>query len=219
MVLSWESSELAEAHRNAVMNAPDGTPLVWIGRRRGYRLEQVCGPDMLPAVCQFGVSRGWRHVLYGSTPHVLEALTARLAAIAPGVQIVDAISPPFRPQTDAERQADLARMRAQKPHFVWVGLGTPKQELWMAENANHLPGALCMGVGAAFAMHAGRAKRAPAWMRRWGLEWLGRALGEPKRLGRRYAVVVPRFVGRLAWQEIGGLAGLRRAAPSPPDAR
>jgi N-acetylglucosaminyldiphosphoundecaprenol N-acetyl-beta-D-mannosaminyltransferase len=194
VVRAWEDPALANAHEHALMNAPDGKPLVWLGRRRGFSMGQVCGPDMLPAVCKFGVSRGWRHVLYGSTSSVLDDLTAKLRQIAPGVQVVDAISPPFRPLSDVEIEADLERIRASKPHFVWIGIGSPKQEIWMSKYADRIPGAICMGVGAAFDMHADRIPRASMLVRNLGLEWLSRALREPKRLGARYAYVVPRFI-------------------------
>lgn len=194
VVRAWEDAALAQAHQRALMNAPDGKPLVWLGRRRGFSMGQVCGPDMLPAVCRFGVARGWRHVLYGSAPAVLVDLTAKLRAIAPGVQIVEAIAPPFRRLSEAETEADLARIRAVRPHIVWVGIGSPKQEIWMSSYAERIPGAVCMGVGAAFDMHAGRIPRASRWIRDLGLEWLSRAVREPSRLGARYAYVVPRFV-------------------------
>ncbi len=205
VVRSYEDPELALSHEKALINAPDGWPLVWLGRRRGHRaMAQVCGPDMLPAVCRFGVSRGWRHILYGSTPDVLAKLKARLEQAAPGVAIVDDISPPFRPLTERETDEVLERIRRGRPHFVWVGIGSPKQEIWMARNAERLPGTLCMGVGAAFDMHADRIPRASPWMRKLGLEWLSRALHEPRRLGSRYAKVVPLFIWRVLRAELGG---------------
>ena len=203
VVRAWEDAALADAHRRALMNAPDGKPLVWLGRRRGISLGQVCGPDLLPAVCNFGVTRDWRHVLYGSTPDVLEDLTAKLRKIAPGAQIVDSVSPPFRTLTEAEIEADLDRIRASKPQFVWIGIGSPKQEIWMSHYAERIPGAICMGVGAAFDMHADRIPRAPALMRNLGLEWLSRAVREPRRLGLRYANVVPRFILAALREEFG----------------
>jgi N-acetylglucosaminyldiphosphoundecaprenol N-acetyl-beta-D-mannosaminyltransferase len=204
VVRAWDDPELAAAHATALINAPDGKPLVWIGRRRGFKnMAQVCGPDMFPEVCRFGVSRGWRHVLYGSTPEVLSRLKAQLNKVAPGVQIVDTISPPFRPLTAAENDEMVERIRASNPHFVWVGIGTPKQEIWMARNAPHLPGAICMGVGGAFDMHSDAVPRAATWIRMIGLEWLSRAMSEPRRLGPRYAKVVPRFIWWSLLSEIG----------------
>ena len=207
VVRAWEDPALAAAHEKALFNAPDGKPLAWIGRRRGYRnTAQVCGPDMMPAVCRYGVSRGWRHTFYGSTPEVLSKLRERLQTIAPGLQVVDEISPPFRPLSAVETEEMRERIRSGRPHFVWVGIGSPKQEIWMSQNAEFLPGSISHGRGRGV-RHAAPTTfpRAALWMRNLGLEWLSRALQEPRRLGSRYAKVVPRFLWRAFCVECVGL--------------
>jgi N-acetylglucosaminyldiphosphoundecaprenol N-acetyl-beta-D-mannosaminyltransferase len=111
----------------------------------------------------------------------------------PGLIIAGTHCPPFRPLSEAEDEAVVNEVRAAKPDIVWVGLGCPKQERWMADHAARLPGTTLIGVGAAFDFHNGRVKRAPLWMQKSGLEWLHRLTSEPKRLWRRYLVIAPRF--------------------------
>lgn len=203
VVRAQEDAALADAHSNALMNAPDGKPLVWMGRRHGHRtMSQVCGPEMMLEVCKLGVDLGWRHVFYGGTDAVLEDLRATLLCAMPDLAIVEMIAPPFRALTSEEHVSYLTRIRDSRPHFVWVGIGSPKQELWMRANAESIPGAISMGVGAAFDMHSNRVARAPGWARALGLEWLVRAFSEPKRLGPRYAKVVPAFIWEILKSEI-----------------
>ena len=186
------------------MVTADGLPLVWLARRRGLTgVSQVCGPEMILEICKHGQARGWRHAFFGATPDVLEALTENLAAQFPGLVIVAAISPPFGTCPIEQMDEMVKRLSDCRPDFVWVGLGSPKQELWMARYAGRIQGALCMGVGGAFDMHAGRKPRAPRWMRSVGLEWIWRAFREPFRLIPRYARVVPRFIGRVVVDEFG----------------
>lgn len=194
VVRAIDEPTLSEAHRTAFMNVPDGAPLVWVCRLRGHRSRRLTGSDMLEAVCRWGLAKGWRHSFYGSTPEVLKSLVAALKASYPGIEIADAISPPFRPLTEAETQDQIHRLAAAAPDFIWIGLGCPKQELWMARHARHIPGAIAMGVGAAFDFRSGAVKRAPFWIRSLGLEFLHRIAQEPYRLAGRYARVVPRFM-------------------------
>ena len=195
LVRARDDAELETAHAKSLMNVPDGVPLVWAARLLGLKnIARVCGPDMMLEVCRFGLTRGWRHVLFGGTPETLKNLEVALKRQYPGLQIVDAISPPFKSQSAEEIEAQLARIRSAKPHFVWVGLGSPKQDLWMARHAGSIAGALSMGVGAAFDMHAGRIKRAPSWMHGLGIEWIYRISQDPSRLTKRYFKVIPRFL-------------------------
>jgi N-acetylglucosaminyldiphosphoundecaprenol N-acetyl-beta-D-mannosaminyltransferase len=193
---------LAEAHLQAFMNVPDGAPLSWVCRLRGRQAGRVTGTETLNAVCAAGVNKGWRHAFYGSRPDVLNALVPTLADTYPGIRIVLAIAPPNRPLTQAETADHIRQLAAAKPDFVWVGLGCPKQELWMARNARLLPGAIAMGVGAAFDFQAGTVRRAPALIRRLGLEFAYRIAQEPRRLAGRYAQAIPRFVLGVIAEEI-----------------
>lgn len=180
--------------RDDAVACPDGMPLVWVGRLAGVNVERVCGPDFMPALFDRGRQIGARHALYGGAPGVAEQLAARLVARYPGAQVVLTASPPFRPLTEEEDAAEVARLNAAAPDFIWVGLGSPKQDHWLATHRDRLDAAALFAVGAAFDFHAGRIRRAPRWMQRTGTEWLFRLLSEPRRLVRRYTVTNTRFV-------------------------
>jgi N-acetylglucosaminyldiphosphoundecaprenol N-acetyl-beta-D-mannosaminyltransferase len=191
----------------ALLNTPDGVPMVWMGKLQGFRdMGRVYGPDLMLRLCEYTAPRGLTHFLYGGGPGVAEELQRRLTERFPGLKIVGAFSPPFRPLTEAE-EAELARLvNALKPDLFWVGLSTPKQEKFMAEHWQRLDAALFFGVGAAFDFHAGRVRQAPRWMQRSGLEWLFRLGCEPRRLWKRYLKNNPLFIARAFCQ----LTGLRR---------
>lgn len=184
---SWRDPALRAIHAGAIMVTTDGMPLVWLCRMAGHReAERVYGPDLMLAVCAESPARGWRHYLYGSNEGVLAKLQANLKARTPDLAIVGAYAPPYRPLTEAEDAAVVADITASGADIVWVGLGAPKQERWMAAHVNRFPAPLMIGVGAAFDFHAGTKLQAPRWMQRNGLEWLFRLACEPRRLGRRY---------------------------------
>ncbi len=195
VVRAQRDAALRAAHEDALLVCADGWPIVAAGRLLGFRdVAQVPGIEALAAVCRAGLASGWRHYFLGGTPDVLQRLVRKLQERMPGLRVAGSESPPFRPPTPDEEDATRARIRQSHADIVWIGLGTPKQELWMHAAAPHLPGTIAMGVGAAFDVHAGKVARAPAWLRAIGLEWLYRALSEPRRLLRRYAVTVPRFL-------------------------
>ncbi|NGM24213.1 WecB/TagA/CpsF family glycosyltransferase [Roseomonas stagni] len=187
----------------AAMVTTDGMPLVWTCRLRGIPAERVYGPDLMLAACAASVPLGLRHVLFGSTERTLEALEAGLRARAPGLVVAARIAPPFRPLT-AEEDADLvARINAARPDILWVGLGAPKQERWMADHLGRLEAPVMVGVGAAFDFLSGAKPQAPGWMRRNGLEWCFRLATEPRRLASRYARCIPAFIGLSLCQALG----------------
>jgi N-acetylglucosaminyldiphosphoundecaprenol N-acetyl-beta-D-mannosaminyltransferase len=167
------------------------------------KVERVYGPDLMLAVCDKGRASGLRHYFYGGKPGVAEELAAKLCGRFPGLQVVGTHSPPFREATEQDIEfikAETARIR---PDIVWVGLGTPKQERFMAGPGMELTAALLVGVGAAFDFHSGRIRQAPLWMQRSGLEWLFRLCMEPRRLAGRYLTTNSMFVLRLAAQKLG----------------
>ncbi len=183
------------AHENAWLTVADGRPLFWVGRLSGCReVKQVPGIESVEAVCQAGLDAGWRHYFIGGAPGVAQRLAAEMARRAPGLVVAGCETPPFRALTTAESTAMRERIRAAGTQILWVGLGAPKQELFMAEHAPFLPGILAMGVGAAFDVNTGRVPRAPRALQLAGLEWAYRLAREPKRLWSRYALVVPRFL-------------------------
>lgn len=178
----------------ADLNLPDGMSVVREMRARGAaQPDRVYGPDAMLAVARRAAWDGIPVALYGSSPEVLARLGRRLPASVPGLQIVEAISPPFRPLTPDEDEADVTRLRESGARIVFVGLGCPRQERWCAEHAERI-GAVCLGVGAAFDFHAGKVRQAPAVLQRAGLEWAFRLAMEPRRLWGRYRRVVPRFL-------------------------
>ena len=185
-----------QALRGAAMNMPDGQPVATLGRLLGHDVSRVCGPDLLSAVCERSTTESWRHYFYGGADGVAEDLARRLGERYPGLVVAGIDCPPFRPLSDDEETAAVERMRAAQPDIVWVGLGCPKQEMWMQTHAAMLEHGVLIGIGAAFDFHTGRVSRAPLWMREHGLEWLHRLASEPRRLWRRYLVLAPKFVGR-----------------------
>jgi N-acetylglucosaminyldiphosphoundecaprenol N-acetyl-beta-D-mannosaminyltransferase len=204
VVLCQDDEELRRIHGEAGLVTPDGMPLVWLSRLAGHRnVRRVYGPDLMLALCAAGIDKGYRHFLYGSTPGTLDRLESRLVERLPGLQIVGKISPPFREPTDEEELAFVERMRAARADVVWVGLSTPKQERWMHAHVGKVGAPALIGVGAAFDFHAAVKLQAPRWIQRSGFEWLFRLITEPRRLAKRYLVVVPRFVVLVMAQKLG----------------
>jgi len=197
----------------AFLCTPDGMPMVWMGRARGYsEMRRVYGPDLMFEVCAWGQKNGCRHFFFGGAPGVAESLAQRLRARFPAIEIAGLFTPPFRPLIAPEEQQLADRVRSAKPDILWVGLSTPKQEIFMAEFLPKLDTTLMIGVGAAFDFHSGRVKQAPRWMQRSGLEWLYRLGQEPRRLAGRYFRNNPLFVLKI----IGQLSGLRKYPIEPP---
>jgi N-acetylglucosaminyldiphosphoundecaprenol N-acetyl-beta-D-mannosaminyltransferase len=190
--------------------APDGMPLVWLGRRAGIAVERVCGPDLMPALMDRGRAGGARHYLYGGATGVPERIAARMRAKYPGVEIVGLESPPFRPLTPEDDHAAVDRINSARPDYVWVGLGTPKQDKWLAEHRAHLNASVLLAVGAAFDYLGGSRRRAPRALQRTGLEWLWRLASEPRRLLRRYTVMNLTFLLLLARDSVRSRLGRQR---------
>jgi len=195
ITLSQRDPGLRHALQEAWVNFPDGAPVAWRQRRNGSpHAERIAGPDLMPRVISLGREHGLRHYLFGATPAVLERLTANLLERFPGAQIVGASSPPFRAMNAAEERNAVATITATAPHIVWVGLGTPKQDLWMHRLSPDLGGILSMGVGAAFDFISGNRPRAPMWMQESGLEWVHRMVHDPIKLAPRYAAANTLFI-------------------------
>lgn len=195
-VVEMQTDDTLRAINNrAGITTPDGMPLVWIGRARGFtKLERVYGPDIMQLEFALSAARGHKHFFYGGAPGVADQLAHRLTTMFPGLQIVGSYSPPFRPLSEAEAEDVTSRINTSRADIVWCGLGCPKQEKWMAEFRPRLNASVLIGVGAAFDFLSGEKPQAPAWIQTSGLEWAYRALSEPRRLGRRYARIVPSFL-------------------------
>jgi N-acetylglucosaminyldiphosphoundecaprenol N-acetyl-beta-D-mannosaminyltransferase len=207
---SHRSPELRRIHNEAGMVTPDGMPLAWLLRLVGYRdSDRVCGPELMPRIFVDSQDRGTRHFLYGGSPRALELLRNHLGEVAPHAVIAGAYSPPYRSLTNEERAGIVEMINASGADIVWVGLSTPKQERWMAEQRGELTAPVLIGVGAAFDIQAGLVTRAPPFLRRTGFEWTWRLIHEPRRLWRRYLSSNPLFVFLVAMQ----MLRLRRPSP------
>jgi len=204
VVAARDNIDLRIIHEQADLVVPDGMPLVWAGRWRGATVSRVSGPDLVLALCREGIDRGYRHYFYGGAPGIANRMARLLSYALPELIVVGAESPPFRPLSEQEDDQGTARIRAARPDIVWIGLGTPKQERWMADHKGRLDGAVMIGVGAAFDIYGGGRRRAPSWMQRAGLEWAYRLRQEPHRLWRRYLFAIPRFL-LLVFAESTGL--------------
>lgn len=192
-------SDFQSIINDADMATPDGMPVAWTMRKLGVpKQPRVDGPDLMFDWCTRAEQSGDPIFLYGSTDETLALLRTKLAAKFPALK-VDAISPPFRVLTAEEDEADIAAINASGASVVFVGLGAPKQEQWMASHRGRV-NAVMIGVGAAFDFHAGTVKRAPKWMQESGLEWLYRLLSEPRRLWKRYLTTNTRFILLVARQ-------------------
>jgi N-acetylglucosaminyldiphosphoundecaprenol N-acetyl-beta-D-mannosaminyltransferase len=200
-------TEFRQAVADADLVVADGMPVIWLGRWRGHSLSRrVYGPELMLRFCKEATLAGCRHYLLGGAPGVPEQLAVSLDRSCPGIAIVGMHSPPFRPATPEEDAAIIETINRAAPDVLWVGLGTPKQEMWMHQHQDKLRVPVMVGVGAAFDFLSSRKRQAPLWMRERGLEWLFRLMQEPRRLWKRYLVGGSEFVFLVALE----LLGLRR---------
>ena len=188
-----------EAYRKVVNNAdmvtPDGMPVVWLAHLKGHKeVRRTYGPDLMRAVCDKGRDQGCRHYLLGATEETLDKLSEELKEIYPGINIAGKFSPPFHALSDAENDDICRSINDANPDIVWVGLGSPKQDFWMAQNRGNINAPVMVGVGAAFDFLAGVKPQAPKLMQCCGLEWLFRLGCEPGRLWKRYFIGNSRFI-------------------------
>lgn len=189
------------------LTIPDGIPLAWLCCFNGHDdAARICGPDLMLALCEYSVARGGRHFFYGGAPGVAHDLSTQLKYRYPGLQVAGTYSPPFRLVGAAEESNVIEEINAASPDIIWVGLGTPKQDFWVAKHRPLLNASVLIPVGAAFDFHTGNIKRAPTWMQHYGLEWLFRLKQEPRRLAHRYLIYNTLFMFYTFMQ----LTGIRR---------
>ena len=202
VMASQEDSELRTALNNSSFNVPDGQPLVWAINALGHSLtSRVYGPELMARASARAATTGTRFYLYGGRNQgALVQLALNLRQRYPGVKIVGGYSPPHRPLNDEEELAVVDEINRSRADVVWVGIGVPKQEKWMARMRGRLDAPVLIGVGAAFDFHAGLVPQAPYWLQEAGLEWAYRLAQEPRRLWRRYLRYNPRFVGAFTRQ-------------------
>ena len=190
-----EDPEVAEMYAACSFAAIDGMPVVKIARKKGFECERCAAPDIMGLMFKESVIQNRTHYFYGGKNNdVLHALRENLERDYPGIRIVGMYSPPFRPLTEEEDRAVCEEINSLHPDFLWVGIGAPKQEMWMWKHREKIHNTVMLGVGAGFDFFAGTLDKAPAWMEKASLEWLYRLMKEPKRLWKRYVV------GGLKWE-------------------
>lgn len=205
VVEGYKYPEFKAILKSAALSVPDGKWTARVAARQaGCATRQVCGTDLLCAFCQLASQKGYRNFFYGDTEEVLSFLVRRLQRGYPALPIVGSYSPPFRDLTPAEDTKITSLINLARPDVLWVGLGLPKQERWIFEHRDKLNVPVMVAVGAAFKFAAGKVKRAPAWIREVGLEWLWRLMQEPGRCWQRVVIYGPQFVAR-SLLELGGL--------------
>ena len=189
-----DSPEFAARVNAADMVAPDGMPLAWMQKmQKAAGPQRLRGNDLTTMMMAAAEKEGLKVGLYGGRQEVIDAIHERLKREHPRLDIALAYSPPFRPLTVEEDEEITASINDSGTQVLFIGLGCPKQENWMAEHKDRV-NCVMIGVGAAFDFYAGNVKESPAWLGRLGLEWLYRLTQEPKRLWRRYLILNPRFI-------------------------
>lgn len=195
VVESLNHPEFASVLARMDRNFPDGMPVVWAGRRAGKaRMGRICGPEFMPAFCAASCGDGTRHFFYGGADGVAQRVADELTVRHPGMQVAGVYSPRFGEIPPEEDEQIIQMINRTQPDVIWVCLGCPKQEFWMASHRHRLNAKVLLSVGLAFDIVAGSKKRAPRAMRIAGLEWLYRLCQEPKRLWRRYTVYNTKFI-------------------------
>jgi N-acetylglucosaminyldiphosphoundecaprenol N-acetyl-beta-D-mannosaminyltransferase len=186
-VMAKENKEIEKMYNDCSFAAIDGMPIVKLARKNGIECERCAAPDIMGLVFEESIKRGKTHYFYGGkNDDVLRLLKKNLEAKFPGIQIAGMYSPPFRTLTESEDEYVCREINDLSPDFVWVGIGAPKQEIWMQDHREKIPGTVMLGVGAGFDFYAGTLKKSPKWLESIGLEWLFRLTREPKRLWKRY---------------------------------
>ncbi len=193
-VMAFKNGEYRKALEGAGFVFADGKPVAGEQKKKGFAdAQRIAGPDFMKEIFERSRDGSVSHYFYGSSRETLDRLRENLQRTYPGMDIRGMYSPPFRKLTKEETDHDIEMINASGADMVWIGLGAPKQELFMYGTKGRV-NALMLGVGAGFSFHAGTKKRAPLWMQKLGLEWLFRLLSDPKRLFKRYLVTNTQFL-------------------------
>lgn len=193
-IMAYENEKYKDIQNNAELILPDGNPLSALSRRMGFKeAKRVAGPDLMHEIFKLSEENRYKHYFYGSSEETLKQLNIKLKEKYPKLNIVGMFSPPFKEEVSLENEEKLNEINKLNPDFIWVGLGAPKQEIWMRLHENKVNG-LMIGVGAGFDYFADKIKRAPKWMQKSSLEWLYRLMQEPRRLFKRYFITNLKFI-------------------------
>lgn len=193
-IMAYENEKYMDIQNNAALILPDGNPLSALSRKRGFKeAKRVAGPDLMHEIFKLSEENRYKYYFYGSSEETLKQLNIKLKEKYPKINIVGMFSPPFKEEVSLENEEKLNEINKLNPDFIWVGLGAPKQEIWMRLHENKVNG-LMIGVGAGFDYFADKIKRAPKWMQKSSLEWLYRLMQEPRRLFKRYFITNLKFI-------------------------
>jgi len=202
VTLCRKDAGMRQAVKMADLTLPDGVGITIAAKLNGYpHGGRVAGPNLMHKLCDWGRQHGYRHYFYGGAEGIAEKLADKLVMMYPGLKVAGTSCPPFRTLTEEEDKAIVEQINAAKPDIVWIGLGAPKQEKWMAEHQSKIKGAVLIGVGRAFDFNSGNFKRAPEFVCRLGLEWLHCNIFQPRRTLPKFGglfVFVLRAVGECA---------------------
>lgn len=204
IVQMLDHKDYCQIVNHADMVTPDGMPIVWVAKAKGHKgISRVCGPDMMTRICVDPCLAHWRHFFFGATTETLELLRKRLKILNPDLKVCGSYAPPFRDRAVKEDDAVIQLINDAQPDILWVGIGSPKQDYWMALNRDRLDAPVIVGIGAAFDFLAGVKPRAPEWMQQIGMEWFFRLCCEPRRLWRRYMIGNSKFLYELLKEALG----------------
>lgn len=194
VITAYDDKTYMNVQNSSALSIPDGGPLSSYGRKHGFKdMDRTTGPDFFYEILKISEENNYKHYFYGSTEDTLKKLKEKLLSEFPKLKIAGMYSPPFRKLTEAEDKIVIESINSTDPDFIWVGLGAPKQEIWMYEHKDKVKG-LMVGIGAAFDYFAGNIKRAPMWMQKHNLEWLYRLMQDPGRLLTRYLYTNSKFL-------------------------
>lgn len=202
VLLCNRDEQMSQAISDAGLTLPDGAGIILAANILGYKNHgRLTGPNLMLKLCDWGRQFGYRHYFYGGKEGVADMLAQKLSDMYPGLQVAGTFYPPFRPLGDEEDNAVVEKINAANPDIVWVGLGAPKQEKWIAQHLGAINATVMIGVGAAFDFHSGNVKWAPALIRKLGMEWAWRLACEPKRMWRRN-LDSPLFLAKVIFQRL-----------------
>lgn len=194
VITAYDDEKYMNVQNSSALSIPDGGPLSSYGRKHGFKdMDRTTGPDFFYEILKISEENNYKYYFYGSTEETLEKLKEKLLSEFPKLKIAGMYSPPFRKLTEIEDEDVIKKINSADSDFVWVGLGAPKQEIWMYEHKDKVKG-LMVGIGAAFDYFAGNIKRAPMWMQKHNLEWLYRLMQDPVRLFTRYLYTNSKFL-------------------------
>lgn len=190
----WHSS-FRDIINSGYLSLPDGKPLEIVGRLKGCKnISRLFGPTVMEKFIDWGRKDAISHFFFGSSEDTLAKLRSAIETKYPGTKIAGMLSPPYVPQEEWDHEKFIQTIKIAKPDFIWIGLGAPKQELWMYNNHDKIDHGLMFGIGAGFDYLAGNTKHAPLWVKNFSLEWVYRLIQEPRRLWKRYLMTIPQFL-------------------------